>query len=278
MNKSAYQYRPGRFYVVSFAATWGFWLMAILFCEGLSCTLGMLFGLLSPAAVAVITVFTSGNRELKADFKRKIFGFYKLKPLNLLIAILTFLAVVAVSILVSSLFGQSLEQFSFTDDFSFTGAGLASAMLTILLASVIEEIGWRGYGEDAIAQYTSWFKESIIFGCVWALWHLPLFWIPNTYHYGLRMLGVGYMLNFFISVVPFGFFTTWVYVKSGRSMLASIIFHLFVNFAQERIAMTPQTKCVESLVVTAAAVIVVLCNRDMFFETRHVGKILEKSA
>ena len=230
--------------------------------------------MLSPAAIAVITVFTSKSKKLKDDFKRKILGFYKLKPLNLLIAVMVHMAIVAVSILASVIWGQSLSQFTFTDDFSFTGAGISSAMLTILLASVIEEIGWRGYGEDSVAQYMSWFKESIIFGCVWALWHLPLFWIPGTYHYGLlRMLGIGYMLNFFISVVPFGFLTTWVYVKNGRSMLASIIFHLFVNFMQERIAMTPQTKCVETFIVMVVAAIIVLTNKDMFFETRHVGRL-----
>lgn len=271
-----YKYRPVRFYITAFAVTWAFWLEAILFNEGLSCTLGMLFGLLSPAAIAVITVFTSKSQKLKDDFKRKILAFYKLKPLNLLIAVMVHMAIVVVSILASVIWGQSLSQFAFTDDFSFTGAGISSAMLTILLASVIEEIGWRGYGEDSVAQYMSWFKESIIFGCVWALWHLPLFWIPGTYHYGLRMLGIGYMLNFFISVVPFGFLTTWVYVKNGRSMLASIIFHLLVNFMQERIAMTPQTKCVETFVVTIAAVVIVLTNKDMFFETRHVGKLPEE--
>ena len=85
-----YKYRPVRFYITAFAATWAFWLEAILFNEGLSCTLGMLFGLLSPAAIAVITVFTSKSKKLKDDFKRKILGFYKLKPLNLLIAVMSF--------------------------------------------------------------------------------------------------------------------------------------------------------------------------------------------
>ena len=84
-----------------------------------------------------------------------------------------------------------------------------------------------------------------------------------------------YMINFFISVVPMGFVTTWVYVKNGRSMLASILFHLFVNFIQEKVAMTQNTKCIESLMVTVAAIIIVLCNRDMFFEKRHIGHILE---
>ena len=51
--------------------------------------------------------------------------------------------------------------------------------------------------------------------------------------------------------------------------------YLFVNFMQEKIAMTPETKCVETLVVTAVTVIIVAANKDMFFETRHVGRLLE---
>ncbi|MGP1604771.1 MAG: CPBP family glutamic-type intramembrane protease [Treponema sp.] len=144
-----------------------------------------------------------------------------------------------------------------------------------MLASVLEEVGWRGYGEDSIAQYCSWFTESIIFGFVWALWHFPLFFIPGTYHYGIREMNVLYIFNFFISVIPFGFITTWVYVKNNRSMLASIIFHLFVNFMQEKIAMTQTTKCVETICVTIAAAIIVFTNKDLFFEKRHIGRILE---
>jgi len=273
MEENKYKYRPALFYVMAFIATWSFWLLAIIFKEGSFCALGMIFGLLSPGITAIIFVFVSKSKSLKADFKRKIVNFYQLKPLNLLIAVFVYMIVVALSIFLSTAFKQSLNQFAFTDDFSFTGAGIGSALLTIILASIIEEVGWRGYGEDAIAQYCTWFWESIIFGCVWSMWHLPLFWIPNTYQIGLREMGIGYMLNFFISAVPFGFFTTWVYVKNRRSMLASMIFHLFVNFMQERIAMTPITKCVQTIVITVVAAIIVLTNRNMFFEKDHIGKL-----
>lgn len=191
-----YKYRPLRFYITCFAATWAFWISAAVISRsghdnGLSSLL-MLLGLIAPAVTAVI-----------------------------------------------------------------------------------EEVGWRGYGEDSVAAYFSWFTESIIFGFVWALWHLPLFWIEGTYHCGLRELGLGYVLNFLISVSPLGFLTTWVYVKNNRSMLACIIFHLFVNTMQEKIAMTPRTKCVETLVVTVAAVLVVAANKEMFFEKEHIGRLLE---
>ncbi len=200
-------------------------------------------------------------------------GFYRIKPLNIILAIAVFGLIVAISIVVSTLFGQELNQFAFTKDFSFSIAG-SSALLVIVLASVIEEVGWRGYGEDSVANYYSWFKESMIFGFIWAMWHLPLFFIEGTYHNGLVLLGIGYVLNFLFSVIPLGFFTTWVYVKSNRSMLASIIFHLFVNIFQEKIAMTPQTKCVETLVITIAAIIIIYTNKEMFFERKHIGNLL----
>ena len=40
--------------------------------------------------------------------------------------------------------------------------------------------------------------------------------------------------------------------------------------------MTPETKCVETIVVFVAAAIIVWVRKDMFFETRHVGRILEE--
>ena len=105
--------------------------------------------------------------------------------------------------------------------------------------------------------------------------HLPLFWIPGTYHYGLKEMGVIYVLNFLLSCIPVDFIQTWLYVKNRRSMLATIIFHLFINIMQEKIAMTPETKCVETIVVTAAAAVIVMLNKEMFFGTSHVGRLIE---
>ena len=74
-----------------------------------------------------------------------------------------------------------------------------------------------------------------------------------------------------------GFVITWVYLASDRSILACMIFHFFVNFLQEKIAMTQETKCVETVVITLVTVIIVIAKKDMFFETRHVGRLLEYS-
>lgn len=108
------------------------------------------------------------------------------------------------------------------------------------------------------------------------MWHVPLFWILGTYQYGLKEMGIMYVINFLLSVIPLDFLQTWVYVKNNRSMLATIIFHLFINIMQEKINMTPETKCIQTIFVVIAAIIIVVINKEMFFETKHVGNLLEE--
>ncbi|MBR5109748.1 MAG: CPBP family intramembrane metalloprotease [Clostridia bacterium] len=271
--QDSYKYKPVKFFALAYLFTWIFWIPAIFVSEDIGVAL-MALGLIAPAVVSTLFVLLSKSDVLKRDLKNKLVGFYKVKWVNVFLAVLLFAFVVVCSILLSLAFGQSLNQFSWTEDFSFTGVGIGSALLTILFASIIEEVGWKGYCEDSIGQYMNWFWESMIFGALWSLWHLPLIFIRGTYQAGL-MVNPLYVVNFFISGIPLGFIITWVYLVSDRSILACMVFHLFVNFMQEKIAMTPETKCVETIVVTAAAAVIVMANKDMFFETRHVGRLLQ---
>ena len=268
-----YRYRPVLFFALAYFFTWIFWIPAIFVPESIGGIL-MLIGLLAPAVVSTVFVLVSGSDELKQDLKNKIVGFYKVNWLNVLLAIGVFGLIIVCTILLSLAFGQSLDQFSFTEDFTFTGVGIGSALLAVTLASILEEIGWKGYCEDSIGEYMNWFWESMIFGAIWSFWHLPLIFIKGTYQAGL-MVNPMFVINFFVSAIPMGFIITWVYLVSDRSILACILFHMAVNFLQEKVAMTPETKCVETIVVLIATVIIVIAKKDMFFETRHVGRLLE---
>lgn len=272
-NNEKYKYRPVLFFLMAYLFTWIFWVPAIFVNENLGSVL-MVLGLFAPPVVSTVFVLASGSDVLKRDLKNKLIGFYRVKWGNVAISIVVFAVIIVCSILLSLAFGQSLDQFSFTDDFSFTGVGIGSALVTITLASIIEEVGWKGYCEDSIGEYMNWFWESMVFGALWSFWHFPLIFIKGTYQAGL-MVNPLYVINFFVSGIPLGFIITWVYLASDRSILACMIFHLFVNFMQEKIAMTPETKCVETIVVTVAAAIIVIREKDMFFETRHVGRLLE---
>ena len=275
-NTMQYRYRPVLFFTAAYFFTWIFWIPAIFTPESISPVL-MLIGLIAPAAVSTVFIMASGSDALKQDLKNKLVGFYKVKWLNVLWAVIVFAIVIACSILLSLFLGQSLDQFSFTEDFSFTGVGIAGAFLSITVASIIEEVGWKGYCEDSIGNYMNWFWESMIFGVLWSFWHFPLIFIQGTYQASL-MVNPLYVINFFVSGIPMGFVITWVYLASDRSILACMIFHFFVNFLQEKIAMTQETKCVETIVITLVTVIIVLVKKDMFFETRHVGRLLACNA
>jgi len=270
-----YRYRPVLFFSMAYLFTWIFWIPAIFTPESISPLL-MLIGLMAPAIVSTVFIMMSGSDALKRDFKNRIFGFYKVKWMNVVWAIIAFAIVIACSILLSLPFGQSINQFSLTENFSFTGVGIAGAFLTITVASIIEEVGRKGYCEDSIGNYMNWFWESMIFGVLWSLWHLPLIFIPGTYQAGL-MADPLFVVNFFVSGIPMGFVITWVYLESDRSILACMIFHFFVNFMQEKIALTPETKCLETIVITVLTVIIIMAKKDMFFETRHVGRLPEYS-
>ena len=253
-NNKGYRYRPVLYFAMAYFFTWIFWVPAIFLPENIAMPL-MLLGLIAPAVVSTVFILVSGSDALKKDLKDKIFGFYKVKWMNVILSVLVFALIVFFSILLSLAFGQSLDQFAFTEDFNFTGVGVAGALATIIIASILEEVGWKGYCEDSIGNYMNWFWESVIFGAIWSFWHFPLLFIRGTYQAGL-------MVN------P-------LYLASSRSILACIIFHLFVNFMQEKIAMTPETKCVETIIVFIATAVIVIARKDMFFETRHIGHILD---
>lgn len=268
-----YVYQPMRYFILTFVVTWGFWLTAIALNSEESSIMIMILGMFSPAVVSIIMILKSKDSTLVGDFKEKCFNLKKCNLANITIAMLIFLVAVGVSILLSVCFGQSLNQFSFAEDFSFTGISILASVSILFFASIVEELGWRGYGVDAIAQSSTWFKATLIFSVLWACWHIPLFWIPGTYQCGLRETSMWFMLNFIVSIMPLAFIITWVYLKNEKNIFACAFIHMFINFVQEKVAMTAITKCVETFVLAAVAIVIVLCNKEMFFEKEHTGNL-----
>src|SRR5262249_50027767 len=55
----------------------------------------------------------------------------------------------------------------------------------MLLAPLLEELGWRGYGVDALRARLGMGATTAAFALLWALWHAPLFLINHTYQHDL---------------------------------------------------------------------------------------------
>lgn len=88
-----------------------------------------------------------------------------------------------------------------------------------------EEFGWRGYAQPRLQAFFSPFTSSIILGFGWALWHLPLFWLPGDFHQQLPLSW------FLLQIVGSTFLYTWMYNYTGGSLLIALFFHASSNAA-----------------------------------------------
>jgi membrane protease YdiL (CAAX protease family) len=116
----------------------------------------------------------------------------------------------------------------------------ASIIFSILFASMIpfiEELGWRGYALNRLQEKRSALASSLILGVVWSVWHLPMFFVRDSYQASLG-IGTPSFWLFLFGIVPLTFALTWIYNNTGRSTLAVILFHSMVNFTGELIALS----------------------------------------
>lgn len=84
-----------------------------------------------------------------------------------------------------------------------------------------EEFGWRGYSLPRLLRRHSALGASVLLGAVWAVWHLPKFWVVGGTHEG-----VGWFL---LDVLAKAVLFTWLYQHTRGSLLLAILFHASIN-------------------------------------------------
>lgn len=115
-----------------------------------------------------------------------------------------------------------------------------SQILTLCIITLVpffEELGWRGYAQDALQEKHSALTASLILGGVWSLWHLPASFIPGTYQAGLGIGTLEFWLHF-VGIVVLSIVVSWIYINTRRSILIMVIFHAMVNLSGELIALS----------------------------------------
>lgn len=129
-------------------------------------------------------------------------------------------------------------------------AMLGLAVFLFLLGPVPEEIGWRGYGLDALLTTVSPLAAAGVLGVVWGAWHLPLFVVPGYYD---AFGGAPVLWLFLWSILMKSILMTWGYLASDRSLLLMVVFHFMINATGEVIPMPADAEAVFQLLLTMAA-------------------------
>jgi uncharacterized protein len=90
-----------------------------------------------------------------------------------------------------------------------------------------EEIGWRGFALPRMARRVGLRWASILLGIIWALWHLPQFFIRGSDTYGQSFF------IFAIQVVAISIALAWLWTKTRRSLLLPMLLHSAVNNSKD---------------------------------------------
>lgn len=248
------------FYVLTFVWTWAWYAPIVL--SGISPyeMPGMIFLILGgagPSIVGVALVLTTYNKDERRDYWQRVISFRRISPLWWLIILLIYPLILAVSSLINALIGGAapgMEQFT-----ALIANPLSLPMLILLWfmsGPIAEELGWRGYALDPMLTRFGAMRGSILLGLIWGVWHLPLFFMPATWHGQMGFQFAGFWTFLALNVGNTLIFT-WVYSNTKRSILSAIFLHFMANFTANMILpISNETEIARSFLLLAAGLVV----------------------
>ncbi|MFD7713542.1 CPBP family intramembrane glutamic endopeptidase [Streptomyces sp. NPDC059786] len=105
--------------------------------------------------------------------------------------------------------------------------GLATFLVGILVSGPLsEEPGWRGTAYPRMRATMGRFRVGLVLGVIWAVWHLPLFFIEGTVQKELGLATPSGVL-FAVSTIPMALLTAYAYERAG--VVASMAVHFATN-------------------------------------------------
>ena len=100
---------------------------------------------------------------------------------------------------------------------------IVGAMVISTPVQAGEEIGWRGFALPRLADRAGFRRASVLLGVIWAVWHLPFFYVP-----GIDMYGQSFP-TFALGVTAISVAMAWLYVRTNGSLLLTMLMHSAIN-------------------------------------------------
>jgi membrane protease YdiL (CAAX protease family) len=126
---------------------------------------------------------------------------------------------------------------------------LALWVMLIVVNGFGEETGWRGFLLPHLQRRWSPLTSSLIVGVCWAVWHIPAFFITETY----RQMPVAVIPMFFVGLVSGSVFLTWLYNRGGSSILLVAVWHGTYNWLSGSVGARGALAAIETTVVMIVA-------------------------
>lgn len=211
-----------RFFLLTFALTWTIWLVpGVLVAPG-NALLDpggpvFLLGVFAPAFVAIaLTMRTEGRSGVTRLLAR--IGRWQVSIRFYVFAVGYMTAAKLLAAVVYRIVMGVWPAFSDTSILLMFGA---IAVSTWVQAG--EEIGWRGYALPRLATHLGLGGGSVVLGIIWALWHLPLFFLQGS---GSEDQPFPIYLLY---VTALSVAMAWLYWRTNGSLLLVMLMHASVN-------------------------------------------------
>ena len=219
---------PYQFFVVTFAWSWLIWLPLVLAGAGIiplgKNLLSVLtvpwisLGVFGPAVGAFYCLQTLSGKGAVRQYLRGLpdlrFGWLAWLAPPLVLGGTTWLAWI-----LPELWGVPRLKMLLPSVWAF----LPYLMMMIFLGGGQEELGWRGYILDPLEKRLGPWLGNLVLGVVWAVWHLPLFFIPGTSQIFVPFAG------FTLVLVGYSFFYAAIRQAAGKRTMAGLVAHGWGN-------------------------------------------------
>lgn len=229
------------FFIFALGWSWLFWISASLVSQGdhtvLVTSLHCIGGL-GPMLSAIGFVYLTQDRKGQRDYWWRVIDFKRIRGKWYTVVFLMAPALAGLSALIDCLSGGEGIQLETAVQFLDQPLMIIPSVFFILFfGPVPEELGWRGYALDRLQAQWSALFSSLILGVIWAVWHIPLFFIVGSYQYNLG-LGTLSFWTCMVNIVSQAVLITWIYNNTDRSTTSAILFHFMVNFVGELFELT----------------------------------------
>jgi uncharacterized protein len=248
------------YFILAVGLTWLFLLPAIPLSRQNADSLVLVLRILAgavPALVAIALLNLKHTSHDRLEYWRNLVDIRRLPPIWLATSLLVVPLLAFLSVLIVSLLGEPGLQLDAAAHLIDQPLSIISFVLFILVFGPLpEELGWRGYALPRLLVRWNALQASLVLGFIWALWHLPLFFIVDTYQHGLGVFTAPFWL-FNLSLIVTSVLYTWIFNNTSGSTLSAILFHFSQNFTGELLDLSIRAEFV-NFFLTFALVILVL--------------------
>jgi membrane protease YdiL (CAAX protease family) len=138
----------------------------------------------------------------------------------------------------------------------YPSLGIMYWVISIICYGFGEQVGWRGIALPELTKggLNAIFASTLL-GIIWALWHIPLFWYPNSGYYTMNSdMIIGWILSLILS----SYLLTWIFNTSKKRLVPIAVFHGTIDIVVTSMASQGDKAMIMSILLMFLGVAVIV--------------------